>query len=170
MASVAGGSLLRGKGRSPASVVDACLAELVAQLPQRKRQPKLLEEMCRRYVASLAQFCGFLDVDLKNPAEALRKRLKRRHNFMTYEQAEALAALMRGDLRGRRSDTRRSRRELAAEALEVVQGRWPPPWKDLPSPKQWKSLERAGRPGLEGRKPFRSKQSARRGRNKKTHI
>ena len=172
LSSVAGGSLLRAEGRPAASVVNvnACLAELVAHLQHRNGKPKLPGEVCRLYVASLAQFCGFLDADLKNPAEALRKRLGRRHSFMTYEQAEGWAKLMRVDLRGRRSDGRRSRPELAAEAFEVVHGRWPPPWRDLPSPKLWKSLERTARLGLEGRKPFRSKQSGRRGRNKNPPV
>ena len=166
LASVAGGHYLRGPGHPKASIVNACLAELVVQL--RTDKPALTGAVRHRYVASLAQFCGVLESNLKNPGEALRKRLRRPPQGSRRKPFEVVQQVLMA-LPDRHSEKPRSGREVAAEAFDVVHGRWPEERK-LPNNKYWKSLESSINPDPKGRKSIHSKQSGRRGRNKKTAI
>ena len=159
-------SSMRGSGRPAATVVNACLAELVEEL---RHAPRPMAADARRtYVAILAQACGWLDSSLKDPGEALRKRLGQRTHRPNVKQLKALQDLCLS-FPDRVSNKPRSVAEAAAEALEVVQGRWPVE-RDLPEPEYWISLESAISPDPKGRKSVRSKQSGRRGRNRKPPV
>lgn len=130
VATVVRSSTMRGRGQPTRAIVNDCLKSLVEQMRDRHGRP-LPKETALDYVAALAQSFDESGRDLKDPAAALRKRVKnikgRKALAFTADQLTTLTQLIQTlpvNLDGWPAPAA-TLRERVAHAREIALGQWP---------------------------------------------
>ena len=114
----------RSRGRPTKPIVDECLKSLVSQLRD-QLQCRSRNQLSLEYLSALAQVSGEMKENLKDPAAALDRRIKRHRPSQQTEESLAEFRHVLGTLSTGWPSPSTTIDEALVVAREITLGRWP---------------------------------------------